>query len=177
MDITTWLVIIHCGVVREILEVESLSSDLDGDNRVNRWTVQACLVTAQLRCGACLPARSSQTAEGPWSDMACRAARSLEQRGAAAAALNCRPTHYSLSVPLIRTQHGANQADRSQVHRRQSPPQAAGHKGCPQVRPSQVHRRRGEAPPLQVRRAPRAPLVLHAPFAHLLSLTLGSPLL
>ena len=122
---------------------------------------------------SCSPARRSRTAEGPCSDMACRAARSLEPRGAAVAALNCRPTHCSLSVPLIRTQHGANQADRSQVHRRQSPPQAAGHKGCPQVRP--FHRRREEAPPLQVRRAPRAPFVLHAPFAHLLSLTRAHP--
>ena len=44
---------------------------------------------------------------------------------------------------LITRQHGPHEADSPQVHRRQGPPQAAGHQGSTQVRPR--HRRRQEA--------------------------------
>lgn len=48
------------------------------------------------------------------------------------------------SIKSKQSNHGSHQADRSQVHRRQGPTQAAGHKGSSQV--SSSNRRSKEAP-------------------------------
>ena len=45
--------------------------------------------------------------------------------------------------------HGQNQADRPQVHRREGPQEAAGHQGCQEVCPR--HRRSQEAPQVPAR--------------------------